>query len=81
MESRKSMHFTNKLKKNAICSKECGWAYQAVSHLPMVSENDKARKVRKKRKNDIIYSRLRVNVAAKQFKTVWPNIIHQRSLG
>lgn len=40
-----------------------------LSHLPMVSENDKARKIRKKKgKNDIIYSKLRVNVSAKQFR-------------
>lgn len=46
----------------------------------MVSENDKVRKVRKKRKNDIIYSKLRVNVAAKQFRQFGP-ISLIRSLG
>lgn len=45
-----------------------------LSHLPMVSENDKAGKVRKKGKNDIIYSRLGVNGAAKQSRST---IIHQ----
>lgn len=44
-----------------------------LSHLP-VSENDKAGKVRKKRKNDIIYSRLGENGAAKQSRST---IIHQ----
>lgn len=45
-----------------------------LSHLPMVSEKDKAGKVRKKGKNDIIYSRLGVNGAAEQSRST---VTHQ----
>lgn len=65
--------FLTKTFKCAVCSKESGWAAR-LSHLPMVSENDKAGKVRKKGKNDIIYSRLGVSAAAKQSRST---IIHQ----
>ena len=41
-----------------------------VRHLPKVSENDKARKVRKKGKNNIFYLRLRLKVTVKHFSWV-----------
>lgn len=55
-EESRGMHaFLKGVLKCAICFKESGWASWAL-HLPKVSANDKARKVRKKEgENNIIY--------------------------